>query len=247
MSFANPTPIRIGMTGAFDGRQYRVAGRVVLGMEEDGETYYWNEFNLVSDDGESATLVFEETERGGEWRLFTLFEPEFVMTAEDAATKRVGDQLNLDGHDVRVTLVDETRVYHIEGEAPEGVELGDVAHYFNAEAGSRMVVVSWTGEEVEYYRGVTVAPAMTAKLASLLQGGGRVDARRGALASLTEREREILEHLARGESNKTIARALDISHDTVKLHVRHILSKLNLSSRVEAAVFAVEARAAAAR
>jgi two-component system nitrate/nitrite response regulator NarL len=84
---------------------------------------------------------------------------------------------------------------------------------------------------------------MTAKLASLLQGGGRVDARRGALASLTEREREILEHLARGESNKTIARALDISHDTVKLHVRHILSKLNLSSRVEAAVFAVEARA----
>ena len=37
-------------------------------------------------------------------------------------------------------------------------------------------------------------------------------------------------------------RALDISHDTVKLHVRHILAKLNLSSRVEAAVFAVEAR-----
>ena len=62
------------------------------------------------------------------------------------------------------------------------------------------------------------------------------------LASLTERERQILEHLARGESNKTIARALEISHDTVKLHVRHILAKLNLSSRVEAAVFAVKAR-----
>ena len=41
---------------------------------------------------------------------------------------------------------------------------------------------------------------------------------------------------------QAIARALDISHDTVKLHVRHILAKLNLSSRVEAAVFAVEAR-----
>ena len=41
-------------------------------------------------------------------------------------------------------------------------------------------------------------------------------------------------------SNKAIARALDISHDTVKLHVRHILAKLNLTSRVEAAVFAVE-------
>ena len=170
MNFANPTPLRIGMSGAFDGRRYRVAGRVVLGMEEGGETYYWNEFNLVSDDGESATLVFEETERGGQWRLFTLFEPEFAMAAQDAATKRVGDQLNLDGHDVRVTLVDETRVHHIEGEAPEGVELGDVAHYFNAEAGSRMVVVSWTGDEVEYYRGVTVAPAMITAVFKLPSG-----------------------------------------------------------------------------
>jgi two-component system nitrate/nitrite response regulator NarL len=94
---------------------------------------------------------------------------------------------------------------------------------------------------------LTVAPAMTLKLAQLLQSGGKGSDRRGLLASLTEREHQILEHLARGESNKTIARALDISHDTVKLHVRHILAKLNLSSRVEAAVFAVEARAAGSR
>jgi len=94
---------------------------------------------------------------------------------------------------------------------------------------------------------LTVAPAMTLKLAQLLQSGGKHSDRSGQLASLTEREREILEHLARGESNKTIARALDISHDTVKLHVRHILAKLNLSSRVEAAVFAVEARVDADR
>lgn len=90
---------------------------------------------------------------------------------------------------------------------------------------------------------LTVAPSMTLKLAQLLQAGAQGKDRRGLLASLTEREREILDHLACGESNKTIARALDISHDTVKLHVRHILSKLNLSSRVEAAVMAVEARA----
>lgn len=90
---------------------------------------------------------------------------------------------------------------------------------------------------------LVVAPAMTLKLARMLEGGPAAGAdRRGQLASLTEREREILDHVARGESNKAIARALDISHDTVKLHVRHILAKLNLSSRVEAAVFAVEAR-----
>ena len=54
------------------------------------------------------------------------------------------------------------------------------------------------------------------------------------------REREVLDWLAEGSSNKAIARELEISYDTVKLHVRHILAKLNLSSRVEAAVFAVE-------
>jgi two-component system nitrate/nitrite response regulator NarL len=91
---------------------------------------------------------------------------------------------------------------------------------------------------------LTVAPAMTLKLAQMLQDGAKGGNRKGQLESLTERERQILDHLARGESNKAIARTLDISHDTVKLHVRHILSKLNLSSRVEAAVFAVESRVA---
>ncbi len=91
---------------------------------------------------------------------------------------------------------------------------------------------------------LTVAPAMTAKLAQMLQSGFKEGERKDPLAALTERERQILDHLARGESNKAIARTLDISHDTVKLHVRHILSKLNLTSRVEAAVLAVEARVA---
>ena len=94
---------------------------------------------------------------------------------------------------------------------------------------------------------VVVAPAMTMKLARLLQTGGQKRSQDELLASLTGREREILTHLARGASNKAIARALDISHDTVKLHVRHILAKLGLTSRVEAAVFAVENRLAVAR
>lgn len=93
---------------------------------------------------------------------------------------------------------------------------------------------------------LVVAPSLMLKLAQMLNTERTGPEPQDVLASLTERERQILEHLARGESNKTIARALDISHDTVKLHVRHILAKLNLSSRVEAAVFAVEARAAAA-
>jgi len=90
-----------------------------------------------------------------------------------------------------------------------------------------------------------VAPQMTAKLVTLL------DSKKGKATSLinqlTARERQILAYLAKGESNKAIAKELGISHDTVKLHVRNILSKLNLTSRVEAAVFAVEQRLAPTR
>ena len=56
--------------------------------------------------------------------------------------------------------------------------------------------------------------------------------------SLTEREREILQCLATGLNNKTIARKLGISDTTVKVHIKHMLSKLKLTSRLEAAVWA---------
>jgi hypothetical protein len=167
MSFENPTAIKIGMTGTFSGIQYRVLGRVVMGVVDNGTTYYWNEFNLQSDTGEATTLVYEVTGNGAEWRLFTLFEPQFPITAADAAAKHVGDPLNLDGTDVRLTLLDRSRVYHIEGQAPEGEEIGDHAQYFNAEAGNTMIVVSWTGEEVECYHGVTISASTVAKAFNL--------------------------------------------------------------------------------
>ncbi len=55
---------------------------------------------------------------------------------------------------------------------------------------------------------------------------------------LSTREREILALITQGCSNKAIARKLDIAETTVKIHVQHILRKLQLSSRVQAAVFA---------
>ena len=89
---------------------------------------------------------------------------------------------------------------------------------------------------------MVVASAMTLKLAQILQSGPKGSVKGDLVALLTEREREVLDHVARCQSNKVIAKALDISHNTVKLHVRHIMDKLNLRSRVEAAVFAFEYR-----
>jgi len=78
----------------------------------------------------------------------------------------------------------------------------------------------------------------------MLRGDQPGEEPKNSLKLLTEREREILQLLSRGESNKAIAQTLSISYDTVKQHVRHILTKLNLSSRVKAAVlFTVEQQA----
>lgn len=85
-----------------------------------------------------------------------------------------------------------------------------------------------------------VAEAMTAKLVTQLRNVGAVKAvPPSELDKLTPREKEILACLARGESNKSIARTLDVAESTVKIHVQNILKKFNLSSRVQAAVFAV--------
>ncbi len=93
---------------------------------------------------------------------------------------------------------------------------------------------------------MVVAPSMTAKMIGILQKGGTKEDYQNSLKQLTDREQEILELLADGSTNKAIARTLGISNDTVKQHVRHILNKLNLSSRVEAAVlYAVEQKSIA--
>ena len=87
-----------------------------------------------------------------------------------------------------------------------------------------------------------VAPEMTSVLAKIVKGEAMESGQRGRFSSLTPRELEILRHLAEGLSNKAIARELGIADGTVKLHVRSILRKLELRSRVEAAVLAVEER-----
>ncbi|MFQ5755516.1 MAG: response regulator [Acidiferrobacterales bacterium] len=87
-----------------------------------------------------------------------------------------------------------------------------------------------------------VAPDLTEVLARVVQQGDSPPTEELAAPfdELTPREHEILCHLSEGRSNKVIARKLGISDGTVKLHVKAILRKLGVHSRVEAAVMAVE-------
>ncbi|CAJ97116.1 DNA-binding response regulator, NarL/FixJ family [Cupriavidus necator] len=86
-----------------------------------------------------------------------------------------------------------------------------------------------------------ISDSMTAKLVAQFRAPAPVAAaRQDEAPRLTAREREIVQGLARGESNKEIARDLGVAESTVKIHVQNILKKLNLASRVQVAVYAVE-------
>lgn len=85
-----------------------------------------------------------------------------------------------------------------------------------------------------------VAPDLAPVLARVVQGENIAPDEESPFSKLTPRENEILVLLAEGQSNKVIARNLGISDGTVKLHVKSILRKLGVHSRVEAAVIAVE-------
>ncbi len=82
---------------------------------------------------------------------------------------------------------------------------------------------AWTREELRRVTGALATPRLTADVE----------------VPLTQRESEVLRQLAYGLTNKEIAQALHISYETVKEHVQHILRKIGVSDRTQAAVWAV--------
>ncbi|MCD0501536.1 response regulator [Bordetella petrii] len=114
---------------------------------------------------------------------------------------------------------------------------GYLVKNIDAEALKAAIRRAATGEPV-------IADNMTAKLVDRFREQathlGANGAGGGERTRLTAREREIVQCLAHGASNKVIARQLDIAESTVKIHVQNILKKLNLTSRVQVAVYAVE-------
>lgn len=85
-----------------------------------------------------------------------------------------------------------------------------------------------------------VSQQMTAKLIQGVRNPPRVESAAVERDRFSPRERDILASLAQGESNKEIARRLDLAESTVKIHVQNIFKKLNMSSRVQVALYAVE-------
>lgn len=89
-----------------------------------------------------------------------------------------------------------------------------------------------------------MAAQMTAKLVqgfrTLSSGGGGEAEQPGDKEKLSPREREIVALLAKGASNKEMANTLSVAESTIKIHIQNIFKKLNLTSRVQVAVYAIE-------
>lgn len=84
-----------------------------------------------------------------------------------------------------------------------------------------------------------ISPSMAAKLIDEFKTMSKPDKVTGAALKLTERELDVLRLVAKGLSNRDVAQRLAISENTVKNHVRNMLEKLQLHSRMEAVMYAV--------
>jgi DNA-binding NarL/FixJ family response regulator len=84
-----------------------------------------------------------------------------------------------------------------------------------------------------------ISPSMAAKLIDEFKEISRSDRDPGSAPRLTDRELEVLRLVAKGLNNREVAKQLFISENTVKNHVRNILDKLQLHSRMEAVMYAV--------
>jgi two-component system nitrate/nitrite response regulator NarL len=99
-----------------------------------------------------------------------------------------------------------------------------------AVGGESVVSAEMTHKLVRVFKASTAAAVPPVSAAALADDS----------SPLSPREQELLREIVRGASNKEIARRLSIAETTVKIHVQHILRKLNLSSRVQVAVWASE-------
>jgi len=106
--------------------------------------------------------------------------------------------------------------------------------------GESVVAPEMTSKLVAAYRGATTGAPASSGPGTVAAPAAVTTTAEQAIASLSPRELDILRGIVRGASNKEIAREHGIAETTVKIHVQHVLRKLDVSSRVHAAVIASE-------
>jgi DNA-binding NarL/FixJ family response regulator len=116
---------------------------------------------------------------------------------------------------------------------------------FHAGASGFLLKSTTAGDLVQGVRSVAagtelLAPEVTRRLVRQFMSKPRPGEAAPGIAELSERERQVLGHLARGRSNADIARAMFVSEATVKTHINRLFAKLEVRDRVQAVIFAYE-------
>ena len=147
--YPNKTPIRLGMKAKLYGRVYTVGGRLVVSMMEDGERYYWDEWQLVAPDGSVLFLEFDE----GRWKLLQPVDASQPIGG-DLSRMRRGSRVTIAGRQATVIEFSTARVHHVEGTFTWPVKVGDESHYIDAKGGTSDYAVEWFDDDrpVEHYR-----------------------------------------------------------------------------------------------
>lgn len=191
--------------------------RDLLDLEDDLETVG------EAGNGEDAIRLAQEVEPD-------LILMDLNMPGIDGleTTRRMRDA-DIDARIIMFTVSDE------QGHVLEALRNGADGHLLkdmDAEQLIEQIRIAATGR-------MALSPELTQVLAEAIRvrpkPSGQVQ-----FSSLTKREKEVLRQIAKGQSNKMIARKLGITEGTVKVHVKNLLHKLGLRSRVEAAVWVLE-------
>jgi hypothetical protein len=177
--YPNRTPIRVGMRGMLRGREYEVIGRLVFSMQEEGETYTWDEWQLLAPDGHVLYLEHDE----GAWKLSEPFVPREPIGPATAGAVPIGATLQMDDRfSARVQQRATATLRHVEGELTYAAAVGGQHQYLDLQGVRYVYSVQWTADEIEFYRGEPLAYRQVLVMVNLRQELAKLDAeeRRGA-------------------------------------------------------------------
>ncbi|MDD2843801.1 MAG: response regulator [Rhodoferax sp.] len=160
--------------------------------------------------------------------------PSLLEAAPDACILML--TVSEDEHDLAAALKGGASGYLLK--TMEGDALTAAVH--RAAQGDSIIAPEMMGKLIAAYKNNTVKPEPAHPTSAPTPGAKSSTPTELAMASLSPRELDILRGIARGASNKEIAREHGIVETTVKIHVQHVLRKLGVSSRVHAAVMATE-------
>jgi len=150
-TFAHTNPLRIGMKAKVMGKEYVAVGRLLYEQNDAGEVYRWEEWVLLSQDGEARYLEFDE----GKWTMSEAFQPGAAPSFAELAPAAKGMSYQVGNMRASVSDAGICRVYGVEGEVPWPVDPGHFLRFVDFEGGGGFfsAELDESEQEVEWYRG----------------------------------------------------------------------------------------------